>query len=181
LRETIREDQVMSEQAIDLRYEDWPADQEQREELAREVFGRHVVSAYDGLLDDAAEMLYKGWRYKMPTEEQQRFLDWIASLTDEERHCAFEFARDMVHGVVFAILHHIDGTAGCKLQDTVWEKLRVVVEIYSQADDPLAPPGEPLEALTVNSPSSTARGIQLYHLWYEWLEKYSRWQKASKP
>ena len=45
-------------------YQNWPASQEERKALARDVFGRYLVYTYDSWLDDANKMLseYSGFK-----------------------------------------------------------------------------------------------------------------------
>jgi hypothetical protein len=159
-------------------FETWPADPHQREELARELLGEHLVYAYDAWVGIAAEMLFKGYRYKSPRDEQERFLNWIKTLTDEDRHAALAFVRDIVRGVVFSILNHFDGTTGAVLQHRFREQLRVVVDIYEREPPGGLPPAEPVERLEINSKES-ARSIDLHNLWNDWLARYSR--SRSEP
>src|SRR4051812_45202124 len=99
-------------------YAEWPAGATEREAAAREILGRHLVAAYDGCLNVASEMLFEGYRYKSPSEEQRRFLDWIQQLGDADRQSAFAFVRQMVHLGFFSILNSLDGSAGCILQES---------------------------------------------------------------
>jgi len=175
----VREEDVsMSQQVSHRSYVSWPRAQQDREAVAREVFGEHVVSSYNGSLSLAARMLFEGYRHKSPTEVQKRFFDWIGGLSEEDKRQAFEFVREMIHGVIFSLLNSFDGTQGSVLQESVWEQLRVVMEIYPRSGDPLADPGEPLEIVAVNSRESREQsGVELHELWFDWLERYSRWRE----
>jgi hypothetical protein len=169
----------MSQQASHRSYKDWPRVQQDREAVAREVFGEHVVSSYDGSLNLAARMLFEGYRHKSPTEVQKRFLDWIGGLTEEDKRQAFAFVREMIHGVIFSLLNSFDGTQGSVLQEDVSEDLRIVMEIYPRGSDPNEDPGDPLEIVAVNSrESQEQRGVELHELWFDWRERYSRWREG---
>src|SRR5437867_3196394 len=96
----IEEVRTMSDCPLHHHYEEWPSEPEQREALAREVFGEYIVAAYDGSLKLATDRLFGGVRYKSSTEEQRKLQDWIASLDDEERSQAFALVREMLGGVV---------------------------------------------------------------------------------
>jgi hypothetical protein len=163
----------MSEHPLHRRYRDWPPALQEREDLARDLFGEHLVAAYDNWLATAAQMLFEGYRYKSPSEDQRRFLDWITTLDQREKECALAFVRDILTGGIFSILVTIDGAAGHFLQEDVMERLRVLVEIFSRETDEEHPP---VETLRINTAASQQnRGIELHEEWYGWLERFSRW------
>lgn len=155
-------------------YKEWPSSLVEREALARELFGRHLIAAFDGWMEIAAEMLFEGYRYKSPTRVQKRFLDWIETLDQQAKECALLFVGEIASGVVFSILNSLDGTGGAFLQEDVMERLRVMVEIYPRPEVEAAPP---LERLVVNTKESEELGIELHEVWYDWLERYSRWHQ----
>jgi len=168
----------MSQQVSHGSYASWPRARQDREAAAREVFGEHVVSSYDGWLSIAARILFEGYRHKSPTEVQKRFLDWVGTLSGEDKRQAFAFVREMIHGVIFSLLNSFDGTQGAVLQRDVQERLQIVMEIYRRGSDPVADPGEPLEIVAVNSRESQEQsGVELHELWFDWLERYSRWRE----
>lgn len=86
----------MSDSLLHRKYREWPLDPVDREALAREILGEHIVGAYDDWLQIAADMVFGDRRTGALTDEQRAFLDWIASLGDEERVQAFAFVRELL-------------------------------------------------------------------------------------
>jgi hypothetical protein len=144
------------------------------------LLGSRIVRPYDGWLNLAADMLFRGYRYNSPTEEQQRFFDWIASLGDEERVQAFAFVREMLGGVVLGILKSLDDiSVGFVLEGEVREQLLISVAFARWNGDDGWASEDPLEVITINTRESRERGIELYRLWFDWKEKYSRWEREQ--
>lgn len=154
-----------------ISYEDWPKSPQQREAQARDLFGQYLVSAHDAWLTTANDMLFSGYRYKSPSPQQKEFLDWIASLPEEDRHHAFEFVRNIISGVMFSTLNKIDGNSGSIINDDYFDRIHIFLEIcretYEAEDVP-----EVVEAIPINTPEE----VQLHNLWYVWLAKFSRWK-----
>jgi hypothetical protein len=162
----------MAQNSSHKNYMAWPSDRQEREDQAREILGEHLVAAYDSWLDIAERMLFHGYQYKSPNEEQTAFLSWINSLSETDKQNAAIFVRYMLEGVVFSILNCFDGSSGCVLQETVQERLRLMLEIQSRDGTAAV---SPVEVLALNSPESQEeRGIELHDLWYSWLQRYSK-------
>jgi hypothetical protein len=89
----------------------------------------------------------------------------------------FAFVRSMVEGVMFDILNEFGATTWPLLEGEVREQLRVAVE-FTRLDSESGWAAEgPVEVITINSRESLERrGIELHRLWFDWKEKYSRWQ-----
>lgn len=148
-------------------YPMWPTDPEERRRMAREIWGRDLVSAYNSWLKQAQRMLFKGERLKRPSPEENEVQTWIDSMSPEEREGALSFAKFIAEGVIFSILTELDNcTAGSWIAPAI-SQYRLLLNIYSTDEGFLS--REPTESIDLQS----REDLDFHDEWLNWLNRYS--------
>lgn len=158
---------MQTEETLVSDYENWPALQSEREELARSLLGQHFVAVHDSWIDTARRTLFQGYQPKSPTIQQQSYLDWIENMNTDDRRCALSFIEDVIGGVIFSTLNMLDSNSGLIIKQKCWERIHVSLDIMPRDGQE---EGNPLETIDLNG----REGVQLHEHWFDWLENYSK-------
>ncbi len=148
-------------------YATWPEDPEARRQMARAIWGRDLVSAYDGWLKSVRRMLLEGERRKRPPHEVREVETWVTGLTPEQRQGALLFAKYAAHRVIFDILTALDNcTAGSWVAPAISE-YRLVLNVYASEEVFLS--RRPTESMELQSEGD----LDFHEEWFDWLDRYS--------
>jgi hypothetical protein len=148
-------------------YSEWPRDLQDRNAMAREIWGRDLVRAYDSWMRITEEMLSKGPQQKRSTPELKRVEEWIAQLGPEDRQTASYFVQYISRNVVFSLLNALDGTSAGSWITPAITKYRLVLEVYEDIDACVRQ--QVLESFDLG-----ADDIDFHDQWVIWLQRYGQ-------